>query len=111
MGAGGGGAGGPATPGKGLLGEDSVRSSRHGGDIHDAEREQDDEQEPATAEAISTMQQSHAQRARSTVAPRYHDEGDRRAALREAQVLQRRELVEPRRDEHSPADSGRGGRR
>ena len=46
-----------------FLGEYDERDNRHGGDIHDAEWEQDDEQKPAAAKAKSTVEQAHAQRA------------------------------------------------
>ena len=58
-----------ATPRQCLLGEYDECDNRHYGDVHDDKREQDDEQKPATAEAISTMQEAHAQRAGGTIAP------------------------------------------
>ncbi len=69
--------------------------------------------------AINSQQQpkkrrraeSHAQRARRPVAPRGQDEPNRRAALRQANILERRQLIEPRRDQQHAADAGGSGGR
>ena len=44
-----------AAPRKYLLGKNDERDHRHRGDVHDAEREQDDEQQPAATEAIGAV--------------------------------------------------------
>ena len=54
---------------------------------------------PATADAPGTVLGAHPQRARPAVAPRAEEEAERAAALPEADVLQRRQLVDGRDDE------------
>ena len=54
------------------------------------------------------MEQSHAHRARHPVLPRHQDEAERRTTLRQAQVLERRELIDAGCAQYRPADPCRG---
>src|SRR5438445_9906275 len=79
----------------GLLDEHQECYRDHGGNVHDAERDEDEEQHPAAAHAVEAMRQAHADRTAASIAPPGHHERKRGAAVTQADVLQGRELVEP----------------
>jgi hypothetical protein len=84
-----------------LLGQHQHRERCDPNQIHHAADEQERHQHPAAADAIGAVHHAQAHRARSAWPPVFREERSRRPAMREAEALQRRELVEPGGDEHS----------
>src|SRR5262249_48519206 len=84
----------PTAGGQALLAEDQQRDDDHRGDVHDAEGQEDDEEQPAAPEAVGTVQHAHLDRARLPVPPGRHEERHRGPALGQADVLKGGELVD-----------------
>ncbi len=77
--------------------------------IHHAADEQKRHQRPATADAVKPVLRTERERAElGPEAAVMHDEIQRRAAMRQARILQRRPLVKARDDQHDPAKDAAG---
>src|SRR6516225_1925071 len=87
-----------------LFHKDEDRHRSHPDEIHNAHHEEHAHQRPATAEAVRTVLDPHAQRAERPIAPAGHQESERAAAVRQARGFQRRELIDTRRDEDDAAE-------
>ena len=94
--------------GTSLLDRDQPGDDGHPGDAHDAQREERRHQRPAAADAPGAVPRAHPQRARPAVAPRAEQEAERAAALAEADVLERRQLVDGRDEERRAGDPAAG---
>ena len=76
------------------------------GQAHHAEGEQRRHQSPAAADAPRAVHDAHAQRSRGPVTPVGEHEVKRCAAAAQAGVLDGRELVDRRREEHTAGEVG-----
>ena len=76
--------------------EDQRGDDGHPEQAHHADREQHEHQSPAAADAIRAVLDPHADRAADAVPPAAEDEMHRRAAVAQAHLLQRRQLVKAR---------------
>ena len=87
-----------------LLQQDQYRQAGDPIEIHDATIEQQPHHDPAAADAIGAVNQTHAQCTGVARAPVARDELDRSAAMTQARLLERGDLVEPGRDEQNAAE-------
>ena len=93
----------PLTAGGDLLDEDKGGDRRRPQEIHHAADEDEEHEEPATAEAVEAMAQPYPQRPAPAVAPMVENEVDRRPALLQTRLFDRCELVKPGGEkEHAP---------
>src|SRR3954469_8969118 len=92
------------APRQHLLDRDDRRHDRHPRDAHDAQREERRHERPAAADAPRAVPGAHLQRAGRAAAPRAEEGPERAAALPEAHVLQRRQLVGRRHQQRRPGD-------
>ena len=96
------------APGDDLLHEDPGRDDGHPEQAHHAESEQGDHQAPAAADTESAVLDAHPEGTDTPRPPAAEHEVQRAAAVLQADVLQRRQLVEARRDERAACDVGAG---
>src|SRR5918994_6890243 len=87
------------APRDGLLQGDEPGDDGHPHDAHDPQREKRRHEGPTTADAPGAVLRSHSERAREAVAPGAEQRAEWAAALAEADILERRELVSRRDDE------------
>src|SRR6187401_1704779 len=76
----------------------------HPDDVHEPDREHQQHHRPAAAEAIQPLAQTDAEYAARIGSPMTEEETERMLALRDAGMLQRRELIEPGSEEHRARD-------
>src|SRR6185437_3795757 len=93
-----------ASPRKGLLERDQRSDERSPRKAHHPEGKERSHQRPTAAQAPCSMPGTHFQCAPCPVTPRAQKEPQGAAALRQADVLQRRELVERGDDQHAPGE-------
>src|SRR5438552_2632875 len=94
--------------GQDLLQIDERREGDHPADVHHADQQQHDHERGAAAGAVERVVRSQEERAGEAVAPVLVEEEMRDAAVAQAAVLERRQLVEPAEDEEGAAQA-RGG--
>src|SRR5205823_7006435 len=87
-----------------LLHEDDCRDHAHPGQAHDAEGEERHHQAPAAADAVETVFDAHPQGTGLAVSPAAEHEMKRTPAMAQADLLQRRQLVQPREGERAAGD-------
>lgn len=90
------------TKGQRFFSEDQRGEERHHRKIHEAERKEDHKQEPAATETVDSMLQPHTEGSTIPIMPAAKNELHRRAAFRQADVLQGRELIETGHQQDNP---------
>ena len=93
---------GQRTPAPGLLDQHQGGQPHHGGHVHHAHRDQDDHQPPAAAQAEAAVVDADSQVTKpAPVRAVVHEQPERRAAVGQAAVLERAQLVRPAQREDS----------
>src|SRR5438046_10070732 len=90
-----------------LFDEEDVVEHGEPGDVHQAEHGEDCHERPAASEAIEAVHGACAYgRCRAAAEVMAQDETQRRPARSETHVLERRELIDPCKDDHQAAYAG-----
>ena len=87
-----------------LLGEHDCRDDEHPGDAHHADGEEQHHQRPAAADAPGAVHDPHPHAPRRAAVPVVHDKAQRRAAVTQADALQRCQLVDARQRDRRAGD-------